>query len=103
VEDNFDLISIHIDSQRTTRIASTHAHEWSPSYARAENRFVFCSDRGDEPAAWMLAPGDIDPRRISPARTVADLASVSPSGRRGAGGGVKGGLILGGLQPNEGV
>ncbi|HEU4930401.1 MAG TPA: hypothetical protein VFU38_11275 [Candidatus Krumholzibacteria bacterium] len=103
VDDNFELVSIHIDSKRTTRVVSTHAHEWSPSYARSEGRLVFCSDRGDGPAAWMLGPGEIDPLRISPPRTVADLASVSPSGRRAAWVDVEGRLILWNLESNEGV
>jgi len=103
IEDNFELVAIDVASGRTTRIASTQAHEWSPCYARLDGRLVFCSDRGDEPAAWMLVRGEIDPRRISPARTVADLASVSPSGKRAAWVDVEGRLILWNLESNEGV
>ncbi len=103
IDDHFELISIHVESKRTATIASTRSHEWSPSYGRASERLVFCSDRGDGPAAWTLAPGEVEAIRISPARSVADLASVSPSGRRAAWVDVEGRLILWNLESNDGL
>lgn len=103
IDGNFELVSLDVRTGESTRVASTPSHEWSPSFARATGAFTFCSDRDGTPASWMLSPRARDPSRISPAKTVADLASVSPSGTRAAWVDIEGRLILWNLATHEGV
>ncbi len=103
VDGNFELISLDVRSGRTTRVAASASHEWSPSFARDTGAFVFCSDRDGTPAAWMLSRGARDPVRVSLAKTVADLASLSPSGDRAAWVDLDGRLIFWNLAAREGT
>ena len=103
IDGNFELLSLDVRSGATARIANSASHEWSPSFARDTGAFVFCSDRDGTPAAWMLARGAREPVRVSPAKTVADLASISPSGRRVAWVDLEGRLIFWNLETAEGM
>ncbi len=103
VDGSFELMSLEIRSRAVSRIAGSPSHEWSPSFARDTGTMVFCSDRDGTPAAWMLGRGTREPSRISPAKTVADLASVAPSGRRTAWVDLEGRLILWNPETREGI
>ncbi|HXV12628.1 MAG TPA: hypothetical protein VEC56_00350, partial [Candidatus Krumholzibacteria bacterium] len=84
-------------------IAGTTSHEWSPAFARATAAFAFCSDRDGTPAAWLLSPGAREPARVSPARAVADLVSLAPSGNRLAWVDLEGRLIFWNLEAGKGM
>lgn len=103
LDGNFELLSLDVRTGVSTRVASTPSHEWSPSFARDTGALAFCSDRDGTPASWLLAPRAREPSRISPAKTVADLVSVAPSGTRAAWVDIEGRLILWNLATNEGV
>jgi TolB protein len=103
IDGTFELVSLDVRSRATSRIASSPAHEWSPSFARDTGALVFCSDRDGTPAAWLFTRGARDPSRVSPAKTVADLASISPSGRRVAWVDLEGRLIFWNPEKAEGM
>jgi PAS domain-containing protein len=103
VDGNFELMSLDVNSRRTTRMASSPSHEWSPSFARDTGAFIFCSDRDGTPASWMLARGAHEPVRVSLSKSVADLASLSPSGDRAAWVDLDGRLIFWNLAAREGT
>lgn len=103
VDGNFALVSLDVRSGQSTRIVDTASHEWSPSFSRATASFVFCSDRDGTPATWELTRGAREPKRVSLAKAVADLASVSPSGTRIAWVDLEGRLIIWNIATREGV
>ncbi len=103
IDGNFELTSLDVRTGQTTRVVSSASHEWSPSFARATGAFLFCSDRDGTPATWMLARGAREPRRVSLANGVADLASASPAGTRAAWVDLEGRLIFWDLATREGI
>jgi TolB protein len=103
IDGNFELLTLDVASGRTARVASSPSHEWCPSFARDTGSLVFCSDRGGTPSVWKLDRGTREPVRVSPRKTVADLASVSPSGKRVAWVDLEGRLILWDLASGAGT
>jgi TolB protein len=99
---NLEIVAHDVRTGNESRIASGASHEWSPSFARADPGFAFCSDRDGTPGAWLLSSEREPARRLTPAGNIADLVSVSPSGKRAAWVDGDGRLILWNVSASEG-